>query len=150
AEREAMQEADDRKEGFIKRRSKDSPSTYAPSSAGTAKPIPVDAPTKSVLNAIAAVESKGSGDYAARGPKIAKGRYAGERAMGRYQVMPGNLPQWSKEALGKTITVDEFMASPEYQDAIAAHQLTKSRDKFGTWEDAASVWFSGRPMKAAG
>ena len=151
AERQAeLAASEDRKASFIQRRGEDRPATYAPSAKGSARPIPLDAPTKSVLDAIAAVESKGSGDYAARGPEVKKGRYAGERAMGRYQVMPGNLPQWSKEALGKTITPEEFMASPEYQDTIAAHQLSKAKAKHGTWEDAASVWFSGQPLKTAG
>jgi len=125
------------------------PSSYAPDS-GEATPVPTDAPVDRVLEAVAAVESRGSGDYAAVGPVVEKGMYKGQRAYGRYQVMEGNIGPWTEEALGQRLTKDEFMASPEAQDAVAAHQLQKSKEKFGTWEDAVSVWFSGRPMSQAG
>ena len=59
--------------------------------------------------------------------------------------MPGNLPQWSKEALGRVVTPQEFLDNPQLQDAIAGYQFTKNKEKYGTWEDAASVWFTGKP-----
>lgn len=125
------------------------PSDYAPDSSRD-EPIPVDAEVSNVLDAIAAVESKGSGDYSAVGPKVTKGMYKGQHAYGRYQVMEGNIGPWSEEALGRRLTKDEFMADPKAQDAIAAHRLQLAKDKHGTWEDAASVWFSGQPMAKAG
>lgn len=139
------------KEAFIQRRSTERPSTYAPSTKkeDTAS-VPLDAEIKSVLNAIAAVESRGSGDYLAVGPVVKKGSYKGQRAYGRYQVMEGNIAPWTKQALGKSMSKEEFLEDEGAQDAVAAHQLQKSKDKFGTWEDAASVWFSGRPVKSAG
>lgn len=146
----------EKKESFIKRRSEDSPSTYAPerpkekSYRLSGKPIPIDAEVSNVLNALAAVESRGSGDYKAVGPVVKKGMYKGQRAYGRYQVMEGNIGPWTKDALGKAMTKEEFVASPEAQDAVAARQLQKAKDKYGTWEDAASVWFSGRPLSKAG
>lgn len=99
-----------------------------------------------VMSSIAAVESKGSGDYSALGPVMESGSYSGDRAYGKYQVMGKNVPSWTKEALGYSMTPDEFLASPEAQDAVAAHKLQKYYDKHGTWEDAASVWFSGQPL----
>jgi hypothetical protein len=95
--------------------------------------------------AIAAVESRGSGDYAAIGPVVNKGMYKGQRAYGRYQVMEGNIGPWTKEVFGKPMTTEEFMNNPEAQDAVVEHQLRKSYEKFGTYDDAASVWFSGQP-----
>lgn len=95
--------------------------------------------------AIAAVESRGSGDYAAVGPVVEKGMYAGQRAYGRYQVMEGNIGPWTKEALGREMTREEFMADPKAQDAVVEFQLRKSFQQFGTYDDAASVWFSGQP-----
>lgn len=141
--------AEERKQAFIERRSKDSPSTYAPRRPSET-PVPLDAEVSSVLDAIAAVESRGSGDYAAIGPLVEKGMYAGQRAYGKYQVMEGNIGPWTEEALGERLSVEEFMNDPSAQDAVAAHQLSKAKDKYGTWEDAASVWFSGRPMAQAG
>lgn len=144
AQREELT-VEERKDAFVKRRG-DRPSTYGPGTKGFADPVPINANVKNALDALAAVESRGSGDYAAKGPVVQKGMYKGQRALGRYQVMEGNIPSWSKAALGHTITVDEFMAEPKYQDAIAGHQMQNSKDKYGTWEDAASVWFTGRPI----
>ena len=95
--------------------------------------------------AIAAVESRGSGDYAAVGPVVEKGMYAGQRAYGRYQVMEANIGPWTEEALGRAMTREEFMNDAKAQDAVVEFQLKKSFDKFGTYDDAASVWFSGQP-----
>ena len=111
---------------------------------------PVDGPLSAAREAIAAVESRGSGDYAAVGPVVEKGSYKGQRAYGRYQVMEGNIGPWTKEVFGKAMTKEEFMADPAIQDAVVEHQLSKSVKKYGTYEDAASVWFSGRPVSKAG
>ncbi|PHS02794.1 MAG: hypothetical protein COA78_20335 [Blastopirellula sp.] len=100
--------------------------------------------------ALATIESRGSGGYSARGPVVKSGMYRGQRALGRYQVMPGNVPSWTKKALGRSMTPDEFLASSEAQDAVVNYQLQSSFDKYGTWEDAASVWFSGKPVRRAG
>lgn len=141
--------ADERREAFVQRRAKDSPSLYAPQRPSET-PIPVDAEMPKVLDALAAVESRGSGDYAAVGPEVKKGMYKGQRAYGRYQVMEGNIAEWTKAAVGRSYTAKEFLEDPETQDAVAAYQLQQSKDKHGTWEDAASVWFSGRPLRQAG
>jgi len=135
---------EERKEAFIAKRSDSSPSSYAPRRGG--EPVPKEANIRDVLDALAAVESRGSGDYAAVGPKVNKGMYKGQRAYGRYQVMEGNIAPWTKAAIGKPYTKEEFLSNEAAQDAVAAHQLQKSFDKYGTWEDAASVWFSGRPF----
>ena len=99
------------------------------------------------MNDIARVES--GGRYDARGPEVTSGMYAGERALGKYQIMPGNLPSWSREALGREVTPDEFLANPEIQDAITRHQMQKNYDTYGNRDDVASVWFTGRPVAKA-
>ena len=98
-----------------------------------------------VLDAIALKESAGSGDYKALGPVVPSGLYKGQKALGRYGVMPGNLPEWSKAAVGRVVSSQEFLNSPELQDQIAGFQFLKNKQKYGTWEDAASVWFTGKP-----
>ena len=98
-------------------------------------------------NAIGMTES--GNNYSALGPVVKKGRYAGERALGRFQIMPGNLPQWSQQALGRQVTPEEFLARPEIQDAIFDYQFGKSVAQYGTFQDAASVWHSGRPLSVA-
>lgn len=67
------------------------------------------------------------------------------RALGAYQVMEANLPKWSQEAIGRVVSPDEFLKSKEIQDAIFAKQFGKSVEKYGNPQDAASVWFTGRP-----
>lgn len=94
--------------------------------------------------AIANIESRGSGGYSALGPLTKKG----DRAYGRYQVMGDNLPSWTKEALGRQLTPDEFLADSQAQDKVFDHFFGKSLEKYGNPLDAASVWFTGRPVSA--
>jgi hypothetical protein len=101
---------------------------------------------RALAQAIKDIESSG-GDYTIRGPEMTRGAYRGQRAMGAYQVMPGNLPQWSMQALGREVTEEEFMSSPEIQDTIFFDQMVRNYRRHGSWEDAASVWFTGRPVQ---
>ena len=92
--------------------------------------------------AIKKKESAGSGDYAAVGPTHPK---LG-RALGAYQVMEANIGPWSREALGREVTPDEFMKNPQIQDQIFQHKFGQYVQKFGNPQDAASAWFTGRPL----
>lgn len=98
--------------------------------------------------AIASIES--GGNYGAKGPVVQKGSYAGDRAYGKYQVMGKNIPSWTKEALGVSMTPEEFLANPQAQDAVFRVKFGQSVAKYGNPQDAASVWFSGRPVAEAG
>lgn len=89
-------------------------------------------------NAIASIESAGSGDYGAVGPR----HKTMGRALGRYQIMESNIGPWSKEALGREVTADEFMADPSIQDAIFNKKFASYVDKYGP-EGAAQAWFAG-------
>jgi hypothetical protein len=99
-------------------------------------------------DAIAAVES--GGNYQAMGPIIPSGQYAGDQAMGKYQIMSFNIPSWSKEALGYEVSPQEFLSNPQLQDQIFAYKFGQHAKKYGTLEDAASAWFSGQPLASAG
>ncbi len=89
-------------------------------------------------DAIAGIESAGSGDYKAIGPQTK----TGDRAYGRYQVMGANIPEWTKAALGREMTPEEFAASPEAQDAVFDHRFGGYVKKYGP-EGAAKAWFAG-------
>ena len=89
-------------------------------------------------NAIANIESRGSGGYAALGPKLK----SGDRAYGRYQVMGSNIPQWTKAALGKALTPEEFLKDQAAQDAVFDHRFGLYVQKYGP-EKAARAWFGG-------
>ncbi len=89
-------------------------------------------------DAIASIESRGSGDYQAIGPTHPE---LG-RALGRYQIMEANIGPWSKAALGREVTVDEFLAKEEIQDAIFDHRFGSYVQKYGE-KGAAEAWFAG-------
>ena len=89
-------------------------------------------------DAIAGIESAGSGDYGALGPST-KG---GDRAYGRYQVMGANIPEWTQAALGRSMTPQEFLQNPEAQDAVFDHRFGSYVQKYGP-EGAARAWFAG-------
>ena len=103
-------------------------------------------PLQTLREGIARVES--GGNYQALGPEIQ--RKAGtDRAYGKYQVMGANIPSWTEQALGRRLSPMEFLRSPEAQEAVFEHQMANNLRKYGTLEDAASVWFSGRPLAQA-
>lgn len=89
-------------------------------------------------NAIASIESAGSGDYSAVGPTNSK---LG-RALGRYQVMEANIGPWSQEALGRAVSADEFLKDPKIQDAVFDHRFGQYVNQYGP-EGAAQAWFAG-------
>lgn len=94
-------------------------------------------------NRIAGVES--GGRYDALGP-VQKN---GHQAVGKYQVMTFNIPQWSREALGQEVSPQQFRSSPQIQEKIVSHQMNKIFEKYGNWPDVASVWHSGVPLAKA-
>jgi hypothetical protein len=91
--------------------------------------------------AIAAIESKGSGGYSAVGPRTR----SGDRAYGRYQVMGSNVGPWTQDALGRSLSAREFLGDPAAQDAVFNRQFGRSMAQYRNMNDAASVWFTGRP-----
>lgn len=87
---------------------------------------------KRFVNAIAGQES--GGNYGS------VNRSSG--ALGKYQIMPGNIPSWSKSVLGHTITNKQFLHSPALQDQIAQTMLRRYVKKYG-YSGAAAAWYGG-------
>jgi len=98
-----------------------------------------DSSVDDIMGRISSVES--GGRYDALGPEVKTGMYAGERALGKYQIMPGNLPSWSKEALGREVTSEEFLADPEL-----LKRLTYSFTSVPVTSLAPCAWATGRPV----
>lgn len=88
------------------------------------------------MNAIGSKES--GGNYRARNKSSG--------ALGKYQIMPGNLggkkSGWDYEALGRDVTPGQFMASPQIQEAIARYKLQQYYNKYGA-RGAAIAWYAG-------
>jgi len=95
-------------------------------------------------NAIASIESAGSGGYSALGPVTRRGN----RAYGKYQVMDFNVGPWTEKYVGRRMTPDEFLASPEAQEAVFQGEFGSYVQKYGNPQDAASAWFTGQPMSS--
>ena len=93
---------------------------------------------------IAGIES--GGRYGALGKVLANG----DQALGKYQIMASNVPQWSKDALGQSISREQFLKSPELQDKIFEHRFGQYVQKYGE-EGAARAWYAGeKGMKNLG
>jgi hypothetical protein len=92
----------------------------------------------SYAEAIKSIESRGSGGYSALGPVTRNG----DRAYGAYQVMGNNIGPWSKEALGQSISAQEFLKNPGLQDKIFESKFGGYVDKYGP-SGAAQAWFGG-------
>lgn len=84
------------------------------------------------LRAISGRES--GGNYNARN--------ADSGALGKYQIMPGNIPSWSREALGRSVSASQFARSPQLQEQIAQYKLRQYYQKWGP-EGAAVAWYAG-------
>lgn len=96
------------------------------------------------LNGIAHVESQGNYNL------VSKPSRNGDKAYGKYQIMGNNIPGWTREALGTPMTTQQFLADPQAQERVAAFKLNQSLQQGYSPEDAASIWFSGRPQNKAG
>lgn len=79
--------------------------------------------------------------YQARGPVV----QSGDRAFGKYQVMGSNVGPWTREILGREMSPEEFLASPEAQEKVFEGKFGEYIQKHGSPEAAASMWFTGRP-----
>lgn len=87
----------------------------------------------------AIAEQESGNDYGALGVYV-----RGDRAYGKYQVMGANVPSWTKQHYGKSLTPTQFLNSPAAQEAVARGVLQGYWDKYGA-RGAASAWYSGNP-----
>lgn len=100
--------------------------------------------TEAFLAAIRRLESGSyNGNYAARGPVVKSGMYAGQRAFGAYQIMPGNWSAWAREAGIPGASIRD----PKAQDRVARFKLLNYYRAYGSFEAAAVAWFAG-PSRA--
>lgn len=96
-----------------------------------------------VMKGIASVETPDSKDPYSEVGKMTR---RGDQALGKYQIMSSNVPAWSREALGHPVTRDQFLKDPAIQEKVAAFQINKYLQSGHSPQDAASMWFTGRPL----
>lgn len=76
------------------------------------------------------------------------GRYSATNpsgASGAYQILRSNFEGsggWDREALGRDITYQQFMSSPQIQDQIARYKLGRLLSSRGM-AGAAATWYGG-------
>jgi len=104
--------------------------------ASSGQPQSVSSPMGNASKAISSIET--GGNYRAVGP-ITKD---GDRAYGVHQVMGKNIGPWTKEVLGREMTPQEFLASPEAQDKVFQAKFGQYTQKYGP-NGAARAWFAG-------
>lgn len=63
-------------------------------------------------------------------------------AVGKYQVMKGNIPGWSKQVLGYSISWQTFRDRPDLQEKIVRGILKGYYNKWGA-RGAAAAWYAG-------
>ncbi len=77
-------------------------------------------------------------------------------ALGYAQVMPENLPRWSREALGYVVSRQEFLNRPDLQIAIVDHRLNlywqrsliaSNGNEALAVQRVAAWWYSGKPER---
>lgn len=71
------------------------------------------------------------------------------RALGKYQVMSDNLPKWLAEAGQKPMSEQEFLNNPDAQEAVFEKIFGGYMEKYGSFNEAASRWFTGRSIAEA-
>lgn len=107
--------------------------------------MPMKNPTlEMLLRGIGTTES--GNNYNAIGPKTK----SGHRAYGYSQVLDTNIPSWTQQYYGQQLTPEQYLNTPESQVAVTQGKVGDLLKKYHTPHDAASVWFSGRPLQQAG
>jgi hypothetical protein len=73
----------------------------------------------------------------------------GRTALGAYQILNTNLPSWSRAAIGRSVSVAEFLRSPQLQDRIFHHRFGQYVRKYGA-HGAARAWLGGEGAARSG
>lgn len=93
---------------------------------------PASGSFNSFLNAIMGQESGGN--------SRAVNKTSG--ALGTYQILPSNVPQWSQEALGHSVSTQQFLNSADIQNKVARYKLQEYYNRYGA-AGAAVAWYAG-------
>lgn len=100
-------------------------------------PAPAATPQGGPGPSIAGIES--GGRYDAVGPRNPDG----DHAFGKYQVKGSNIGPWTQEILGRAMSPQEFLQSPQAQEAVFRAKFGQYRQQYGSDEAAARAWFAG-------
>lgn len=96
---------------------------------------------KRVISMIETPRGGPDGGYDEEGSLITNrsSRYFGEKAYGKYQIMPGNWPAWSSAAGIPGASIKD----PVAQERVASYVFSRYLKKYGRWDLVAVAWFGG-------
>lgn len=80
-------------------------------------------------------------NYSQIGPETKHGR-----ALGKYQVMEQFLPDYLARAGLPSMTPQEFLANHQAQEQVFQASFIADMNKYGSFNEAASRWFTGLPV----
>lgn len=120
--------------------------TVPGSTPGAPGSTPTD-PVSAASNAILGNESQGS--YTTTSAVLPSGSAKGQRSYGKYQVLQSNIPSWTKQYYGQSLTPEEFLSNPAAQEAVQKGKIGDLWNKYGNIQDVASVYFTGVPYAQA-
>jgi hypothetical protein len=98
---------------------------------------------KQAATAIGQIES--GGNYSTVGVQTAHGQ-----ALGKYQVMEEFLPDYLAKAGLQPMSRDDFLKNHAAQDQVFAANFGAYMKQYGSFNDAASMWLTGKPLAQAG
>lgn len=64
-------------------------------------------------------------------------------AFGKYQILGSNIPSWTQEALGRSLTPEQFLNDPAAQDATARYKMQQYYNQYGDAQSVARAWNAG-------
>ncbi len=99
-------------------------------------PVPRTGGSEKGLFIWAVGQQESGGNYHAVNP--------GSGALGRWQVMPANLPGWEAHCRMPQAGPDYFLTHPLYQNRMIDCILGGYYNRYGPY-GAASMWYSGQP-----
>ncbi len=91
-----------------------------------------------IMAAIASNETGGYGD-----PYTVVNENDPSGAFGKYQILGDNIPSWTAEALGRTLTPQQFLNDPAAQDQTARYWMQKYLNQYGNPQSVAEAWNAG-------
>lgn len=100
------------------------------------------APVSDLTTAISNVESGGS--YTSKGPILKDGQYAGQQALGKYQIVPGAWFDQIGLDPNNPDDIQTFLESPQMQDQLENTILTQLNAQYpGNQGKAIAAYFGG-------
>jgi hypothetical protein len=113
-----------------------------------ARPLAIDPVTNQILDALmsAVISQESNGDSQVQHPV--------SKAMGLGQVIPDNIPAWTKETFGQELTAEQFRSSPDAQMYVIRQKLLQyyrqaiaasGGDLHLAVRRVSSQWYSGQP-----